>query len=449
MLGREIPIESMQDMEIRLRDITGKAVLIRERVAVSSMVNQPILCFGRLLENGWCVDGQQQALTHMAGAHVPIELQNKSIVVQGEIRMLREEFASSAGDLHVRASQAMDYIVQGTVGWELDDFGRGIGRHFADRFQDPTLIRPGVSGPLFRTTLIEGDDKKWYVVEPRESVPDLIQLDAEFHELQGRRYVITILTDGEKDPMVMGFKLMDDSPERFPVQPEGDLPQDDDGQDVDIDVAEMQVEGQEIPVGQIAVRADPDDEIIVNGTKLKPTSRLAALRAGCAFYNLSSSGSKVKCFQRIAEHQKRLELEMVMAAAKDNQKELEREPHAPPTAEPPSELEHAKHRLTHLPYANWCPSCLMHRARPNRHERTGESHGGSIPTISFEFFYTRLMVRRSPQKKFLMVLSLIIVCSATGFISCVPLQSKNHLDHMNRELVQLIQRLGHSFCVAL
>ena len=47
-----------------------------------------------------------------------------------------------------------------------------------------------------------------------------------------------------------------------------------------------------------------------------------------------------------------------------------------------------------------------------------------------------------------MVLSLIIVCSATGFISCVPLQSKNHLDHMNRELVQLIQRLGHSDVVS-
>ena len=46
----------------------------------------------------------------------------------------------------------------------------------------------------------------------------------------------------------MGFKLMDDSPE-----------------------------GQEIPVGQIVVRADPGDEITVNGTKLKPTSTLAAL----------------------------------------------------------------------------------------------------------------------------------------------------------------------------
>jgi hypothetical protein len=151
----------VEKFQLNLRDITGKAVLIRERVAVSSMVNQPILCFGHLLENGWCVDGQQQALTHMAGAHIPTELQNKSMVVQGEIRMLREEFSSSAGGFHVRALQAdvMDFIVQGTVGWELDDFGSGIGRHFADRFEDPTLIRPGVSGPLFRTTLIEGDDK--------------------------------------------------------------------------------------------------------------------------------------------------------------------------------------------------------------------------------------------------------------------------------------------------
>ena len=202
------------------------------------------------------------------------------------------------------------------------------------------------------------------------------------------------------------------------------MPQDDDGQDVDIDVAEMQAEGQEIPVGQIIVRADPDDEITVNGTKPKPTSTLAALRAGCAFYNLSSSGSKVKCFQRIAEYQKRLELEMVMAAAKDSQKELEREPHAPPTAEPPSELEQAKHRLTHLPYSNWCPSCLMHRA--HRHERTGESHEGSIPTISFDFFYTKAdgqeeLTEETPDS----VLSLIIVCSVTGFISCVPLQSIN------------------------
>ena len=272
-------------------------------MAVSSMVNQPILCFGRLLENVWCVDGQQQALTHMAGAHVthvPIELQNKSMVVQGEVRMLREEFAFCAGDLHVLAIQAhvMDYIVQGTVGWELDDFGRGIGRHFADRFQDPTLIRPCVSGPLFRTTLIESDDKKWYVVELCESVPDLIQLDAEFHELQGRRNVITIRPMERKiqwlwvsngwtihlNVFLFNLKV---------------ICQDDDGHDVDIDVAEMQVEGQEMPVGQIVVRADPDDEITVNGTKLKPTSTLAALRAGRVRVLRSSASSVLQSTRNV------------------------------------------------------------------------------------------------------------------------------------------------------
>ena len=267
--GREIPIESVQDMEILLRDVTGKAVLLRERVAVSSMVQQPILCFGHLLQNGWSVDGVQQALTHSAGAHVPIDLQNQSMVVQGEIRMLRQEPISSVS-FHVRAIQAevMDYISEGSVGWNLDSYGRGIGRHVSDRFQDPTLVKPDVDGPLYRTTLIE-DNRKWYVVELCERVSELIQLDAEFHEMQGKRNVITILTDGEKDPMVMGFKLVDDVAENFPVRPEGDMPQDD--QDVDIDGGEEEpIEGAEIPEGQIAVRPDPDDEITVNGAKLTP-----------------------------------------------------------------------------------------------------------------------------------------------------------------------------------
>ena len=70
---------------------------------------------------------------------------------------------------------------------------------------------------------------------------------------------------------------------------------------------------------------------------MEPNSNLQVRWQLC--YNLSSSGSKVKCLQRIAEYQKRLELEMVKAAAKDSEKELEREPHAPPTAGPPSELE--------------------------------------------------------------------------------------------------------------
>ena len=187
--------------------------------------------------------------------------------------------------------------MNGSVGWELDEWGRGIGRHFAKKYQDPTLVRPGLQGPLYRTTLVEGDDHFWYVMELCERVADLVQLDADFNDLKAKRNVITILTDGEKDPLAMGFKLCDESPDVFPVRFEGNV-QADDGDDVDLPDADDQVEGREIPEGQIAIRPEPDDEVTVNGTKLTVSSSLAALRAGCTFYNLSASGSKQRCFQR-------------------------------------------------------------------------------------------------------------------------------------------------------
>ena len=440
--GTEIPVEAVKDMEVRLKDITGRTICLRERVAISSRVSQPILSFGRLMENGWTIDGRTQALTHTFGAHVPVELQNKSLVVQGTVRVLRE--TSAAADVfQVRAIQAdvMDYVVNGQVGWQLDQYGKGIGRHFAEHFQDPSLVKPDLPSWFCRTTRVEGDDRKWYVVELCERLDGLIQLDAEFHELSGKRNVVTILTDGEKDPMVMGFKLVDAEPQQFPVVAD----------DADVDIEESfeaaDVQVADVPEGQIVVRPDSDEEINVNGTVLKPTSGLAALRAGCQFYNLSQSGSKLKCFQRLIDHQKKLELELVLASARDAQQQLQRHPVAPPTADLPPEAEQAAHRLTHLPNAAWCPSCLAHRARQNRHERTGESHSNAVPTVSFDFFYTKADGDEEPDETTPdTVLALVMVCSQTGYVACVPLQNKNQLDLMNRELVQFVQRLGHSEC---
>ena len=86
-------------------------------------------------------------------------------------------------------------------------------------------------------TLIEGNDKKWYVTELCEKLEDLIQLDAGFHGLQGRRNVITFISDAEKDPRVLGFTLTDGDPVVFPVR------QDDD-EDADIPDDSLEVEGQ-------------------------------------------------------------------------------------------------------------------------------------------------------------------------------------------------------------
>lgn len=116
--GAEIPIAATKDMEIVLRDVTGKVILLRETVAVSDRVSQPILSFGRMLENGWGIDGSQQMLVHAtAGASIPLELQNRSMVIQGSVRVLTAQCIPE-GSFHVRAIQAevQESVVNGSVG---------------------------------------------------------------------------------------------------------------------------------------------------------------------------------------------------------------------------------------------------------------------------------------------------------------------------------------------
>lgn len=156
--GTETPILDFRDIEVQLLDETGRMVLIRvrERVAISESVHQPILCCGKLMQNGWSIQSDEQVLSHKTGLKVPIELQNRSIMVNGWVRALKQttpetSLACSHGVFAVRA-EVMDYLSKGPVGWQLDRFDVGVGRHFSDHFQDPSLIRPGMTGPKCRTT---------------------------------------------------------------------------------------------------------------------------------------------------------------------------------------------------------------------------------------------------------------------------------------------------------
>ena len=139
-------------------------------------MSQPILCYGHLLESGWGIDAAQQTLTHStAKAHVPLELQNKSMTVHGTIRMLRLQDVSD-DCLRVRAIQAEveESLINGAVGWELDKRGCGVGRHISDKFQDPSMVKPDMPGRFFRTTIVQGRDGKWYVLELNEQLDGLV-----------------------------------------------------------------------------------------------------------------------------------------------------------------------------------------------------------------------------------------------------------------------------------
>ena len=48
--GRSIPVLGMRDIEVHVMDQGGQMIVIKERVAISDQIQQPILCFGFFLK---------------------------------------------------------------------------------------------------------------------------------------------------------------------------------------------------------------------------------------------------------------------------------------------------------------------------------------------------------------------------------------------------------------
>ena len=62
--GRQIPVMGMRYVQVHLMDETGRKIILKQSVAVRAHVQQPILCFGRLMQSGWGVDAGEQSLVH-------------------------------------------------------------------------------------------------------------------------------------------------------------------------------------------------------------------------------------------------------------------------------------------------------------------------------------------------------------------------------------------------
>ena len=68
----------------------------------------------------------------------------------------------------------------------------------------------------------------------------------------GRRNIITIITETEKDPCAMGFLLVDEPDEVFRVEEDAD-------HDIEVMDAEPPIEGRDVPEGQIVVQPITDE----------------------------------------------------------------------------------------------------------------------------------------------------------------------------------------------
>ena len=55
-----IPTQGAKSVEISLHDLDGREVLLKQNATSSSKVNQPILCYGRLMEHGWGINSRER-----------------------------------------------------------------------------------------------------------------------------------------------------------------------------------------------------------------------------------------------------------------------------------------------------------------------------------------------------------------------------------------------------
>lgn len=112
----------------------------------------------------------------------------------------------------------------------------------------------------------------------------------------------TMLADGE-EPLAMGPVALHEHAEaaHVPFAPEDD----DNIVGIDVDDIEADEQGADIPQGQVVIAPERGGHLLANGVQIFRNTALATMRGVCSFYNLSTSGSKDKCFKRLLEHQKK------------------------------------------------------------------------------------------------------------------------------------------------
>lgn len=110
----------------------------------------------------------------------------------------------------------------------------------------------------------------------------------------------------------------------------------------------------------------------------------------------------------------------------------------------PSEEEQRRHALTHLPFKDWCESCVSHRSRANPHKRDDSLKDSGTPTVSFDFCYAKAGEDGRQVRDVDAVCALIAVDSAAGFLAAIPVSKKSEFEMMVRELLSFVQTLGHA-----
>ena len=135
--GNKIPTQGKREVEITLKDSLGRSVVFRERVTISDAVSQPILCFGKMMEQGWSIDGREQMMVHhdaLEEIKVPVEMQNRSVTVMGHIRVVQQ----TPHPIRMMTARLDDSLKNLNHGWTTSEKDMVIRYHISNQFLEPT-----------------------------------------------------------------------------------------------------------------------------------------------------------------------------------------------------------------------------------------------------------------------------------------------------------------------
>ena len=184
----------------------------------------------------------------------------------------------------------------------------------------------------------------------------------------------------------------------------------------------------------------------IAGVDVSNSSASAMLKAACEYLQVSQSGSKQKMWNRILGALDRqaiqAERELAAVALDESQRKAESVQVATP---PDDQAEIDAHMLTHLPYAAWCPACVMSKGRPElRVSDPARNQRRELPVISFDFCFTgksfEHVTETAEQSK---LTCLLVHCLQTGAVHCIPVQRKGQTKYLSQEIMRLIDFLGH------
>ena len=175
----------------------------------------------------------------------------------------------------------------------------------------------------------------------------------------------------------------------------------------------------------------------MDGVSLSLASSLANIRLGCESLGLSKRGGKEKCQKCLLEHVRAQELSAATSATVKIRRENSKVPAEQSRPVVPSQSMIDEHALTHYPYADWCETCVMHKARQDAHviqEHDRKQHS----VISFDFGFAS----RTDGEKLTV---LFIHDQFTKLMGAIPTPQKGgkSLNYIVTEVVRSMMQTNH------